>query len=186
MDSKTTVMGSEESFILSTMHALWKNRCLSLIVGLKIPELLCCAEEPSLSIEDIAKKSGCDSSKGLYPVMKLLAQWGIGKELQKKHFARNRGLELLRRDKGPGFGHLLAYFCGDEHYTSMRSLAACVKHGQPCFFLEHGMSHFEYMNDLENRPYDKTKMFEGSSAHLIGSDERRSAAEFSVSFIKYI
>ena len=180
MENKSTVMCSEESFILSTINALWKNRCLSLIVGLKVPELLCAAEEP-LSIEDIAKKSGCASSEGLYFVMKMLALWGIGKELENKQFAKNRGMQLLRRDNGPGLGHLIEYFCSEENIAATRSLAACIKRNQVPFVFEHGMNHFEYMNDIENRPYDNAKMLEGSSEYPIGSDERR--REFAANYL---
>ncbi|KAK3735656.1 hypothetical protein QZH41_002556 [Actinostola sp. cb2023] len=152
---------------------MWQNRCLSLAVGLKIPELLCTSEESSLSIEDIAIKSGCKSSKQLYPIMKVLAQWEIGKELENKHFAKNQAMELLRRDKGPSLGHLVEYFCSEEHFSAMRYMAECVRNGQQAFVLEHGMSHFDYMNDTEKCSYDKEKMFKGSSEHLIGSHERR-------------
>ncbi|KAK3726163.1 hypothetical protein QZH41_006940 [Actinostola sp. cb2023] len=149
------------------------NRCLSVIVGLKIPELLCNSEESSLSIEDIATKSGCTSSKQLYPMMRVLAQWGIGKELENKSFAKNQAMELLRRDDGPNLGHMVAYYCSEEHITAMRSLAKCVRQNKPAFVLEHGMTHFDYMNEVTEKPYDQRKMFQGSSEHLIGSYERR-------------
>ncbi|KAK3735679.1 hypothetical protein QZH41_011986, partial [Actinostola sp. cb2023] len=45
--------------------------------------------------------------------------------------------------------------------------------GQAAFVLEHGMNHFDYMNRTEKCSYDKEKMFQGSSEHLIGSHERR-------------
>ncbi|KAK3739571.1 hypothetical protein QZH41_018311, partial [Actinostola sp. cb2023] len=51
----------------------------------------------------------------------------------------------------------------------------CVSiNGQAAFVLEHGMrSHYDYMNDTEKCSYDKEKMFQGSSEHLIGSHEHR-------------
>ncbi|KAK3733239.1 hypothetical protein QZH41_002011 [Actinostola sp. cb2023] len=173
MEAKATAISSEQSIILSMLHGMWQNRCLSLVVGLKIPDLLCNSQESSLSIEDIAIKSGCTSSKQLYPIMKLLAQWGIGKELENKHFAKNQAMELLRRDKGPSLGHLVEYLCSEEHFSAMRSMAECVRNGQQAFVLEHGMSHTDYMNDTEKCSYAKEKMFKGSSEHLIGSHERR-------------
>src|SRR6056300_357841 len=141
-----SVISSEESFLLSILHSLWRNRCVSVIVGLKIPDIVCSSQETSISIEEIAATSGCDSSKQLYPMMRLAAQWGIGIELENKHFAKNKTLELLRRDKGPSVGHFVEYLLGDEFYSGSRSLAACVKHGKPAFLLEHGMAHFQYMS----------------------------------------
>lgn len=106
-------------------------------------------------------------------MMRLLALWGIGKGLENKHFAKNKALELLRRDQGPSFGHIFEYANGDECYTAMRSLAACVKHGKPAFVIEHGMTHTQYLYGLEQCPYNADKMFEGASKYKIGSDERR-------------
>ncbi|KAK3715492.1 hypothetical protein QZH41_002226, partial [Actinostola sp. cb2023] len=173
MEASPTAISSEQSVILSMIHGMWQNRCLSVIVGLKIPELLCNSEESSLSIEDMAMKSGCTSSKQLYPMMRVLAQWGIGKELENKRFAKNQAMELLRRDKEPSLGHFVAYICSEEHFTAMRSLAKCVRQNKPAFVLEHGMTHFDYMNEVTEKPYDQRKMFQGSSEHLIGSYERR-------------
>ncbi|KAK3727344.1 hypothetical protein QZH41_007742 [Actinostola sp. cb2023] len=173
MEASPTAISSEQNVILSMIHGMWQNRCLSVIVGLKIPDLLCTSEESSLSIEDIAIKSGCTSSKQLYPMMKVLAQWGIGKELENKRFAKNQAMELLRRDKEPNLGHMVAYHCSEEQFTAMRSLAKCVRQNKPAFVLEHGMTHFDYMNKVTEKPYDQRKMFQGSSEHLIGSYERR-------------
>jgi len=54
----------------------------------------------------------------------------------------------------------------------MNSLASCVKYGQPAFVQQHGMNHFEYMNP-DKVPYNKDKIFQGSSQHPIGSRKRR-------------
>lgn len=76
---------------------------------------------------------------------------------------------------------------GEECYTGLRSLAACVKHGKPAFVLEHGMTHIQYLSDIENCPYNVEKMYEGASKHKIGSDERRrELAENYSSGLKYI
>ncbi|XP_028512910.1 uncharacterized protein LOC110232448 [Exaiptasia diaphana] len=165
-------VSSQEAYVLSIMHSLWKNRSIAVILGLKIPELLCNSEKPSMSIEEIATKSGCQSSTQLYALMRLLARWGIGRELENKHFTKNESMEVLRRDKGPSVGHAFEYYCSEEHYSALRSLGSCVKQGKPAFILEHGMDHFTYMYDLV-KCYDQSKMFEGSSEHKIGSDDRR-------------
>lgn len=125
-----------------------------------------------MSIEEIARRSGCETSLQLYDVMRVLARCGIGKELENKHFTKNDGMELLRRDQGPSLGHMFGYFASDELIRSLSSLGAAVKQGKPAFVLEHGMTHFTYMSDLERR-YDPSKMSEGTSIHKIGSDERR-------------
>ncbi|KXJ10491.1 Aclacinomycin 10-hydroxylase RdmB [Exaiptasia diaphana] len=165
-------VSSQEGNLLTIMHSVWKNRCIGIIVGLKIPELLCNSEKPSTSIEEIAAKSGCKTSTQLYAVMRLLARWKIGKEVENKHFAKNESMELLRRDKGPSIGHLFEYHSSEEHVSALRSLGSCVKQGKPAFVLDHGMNHVEYMYNLE-KCYDQTKMYEGTSEFKIGSDDRR-------------
>ncbi|XP_031571994.1 uncharacterized protein LOC116306099 [Actinia tenebrosa] len=167
-------IGQEENFILSTFHGVWLNRCLSLVVGFKIPDLLCNTDKPSVSIEDIAAKTGCSSSEKIYLIMRLLAQWGIGKELENRHFAKNRAMELLRMDQGPSFGHFLSSYSSEEYLMGLLSLPEAVRSNQSAFFLAHGMKDFyEYMNQIDDSPYDKSKQFRGSSTVMIGSDERR-------------
>ncbi|KAK3701528.1 hypothetical protein QZH41_007905 [Actinostola sp. cb2023] len=161
------------------------NRCLSAIVGLKIPELLCTSEEFSLSIEDIATKSGCTSSKQLYPMMRVLAQWGIGKELENKRFAKTQAMELLRRDKGPSLGHMLEYFGSDEFIMATRQMATSIRHGEPAFVLEHGMTHLQYMYEFDQSPDDKGKTSEGSSEHP-SYDRRRELANNYESAMAYM
>ncbi|KXJ24419.1 6-hydroxytryprostatin B O-methyltransferase [Exaiptasia diaphana] len=113
--------------------------------------------------------------------MKVLGQWGIGKELDNKHFAKNQGMELLRRDKGPSLGHLVHYYGSEEHFFALGMLPECVRHGKPAFKLQHGMSHYNYMSDMTTHPYSESKMVMGSSQHLIGSNERR--REFAQNYI---
>lgn len=166
-------VSSEEASILSIMHSVWKHRCIGIMLGLKIPDLICNSSEPSVSIEEIASRTGCETSLQLYPVMRLLAQSGIGVELENKHFTKNKSLELLRQDKGPSLGHLAEYLTSDEHFTALRRLPACVKYGKPAFLNEHGMTHLEYMFGVNKLAYDEKKMFEGIPGCNIGTDERR-------------
>lgn len=138
-------------------------------------------EESSLSIEEIADKSGCASSKMLYPIMRALAQWGIGIELENKRFTKNQAMEILRRDKpGAGLGHAVEYHCSEEHFSALRFLAEGVKQNKPAFELDHGMNHFEYMQEPEKYPYEDKRMFQGASKHAIGSPQRRK--EFAEAF----
>ena len=58
------------------------NRCLSLVVGFKIPDLLCNTDQPSISIQEIAEKKGCSASDRIYVIMRLLAQWELAKNLK--------------------------------------------------------------------------------------------------------
>lgn len=94
--NRQLVISSEESFLLSIYNSLWRNRCLSVIIGLKIPDIICSAET-SISIEAIAAKSGCDSTKQLYPMMRLLAQLGIGIELAREQtFCKEQNTGTLK------------------------------------------------------------------------------------------
>ena len=43
--------------------------------------------------------------------MRTMAQWGIGEEISgERSFKANKAMELLRRDKGPSLGHMVAYY----------------------------------------------------------------------------
>lgn len=174
MEGSTTsdVISSDHSVILSMFHGMWQQRCLSLIVAFEIPELLCNSDHP-VHIDDIAAKTNCRSSKQLYPIMRVLAQWGIGKEMENKHFTTNPTMKLLRRDLGASLGHLVQHYGSEEHLMAMRSMAQCVREGTPAFVLEHGMTIFSYLSDISNQPYDEKKTFYGASKHPIGGDERR-------------
>lgn len=146
-----TAVSPEEAYILSLIWSVWKNRCVAVILNFKIPELLCNTDKESISIEEIASKSGCQSSVQLYAVMKVLAHCGIGKELENKHFSKNKSMELLRRDQGSSLGHFFYYLSCDEHFSALRSLGGCLKTGERAFSIEHGMTHLDYLGDFETK-----------------------------------
>ena len=100
---------------------VWKSRCLSVLVSLGVPELLCNSCSP-VSIQAIAERTPCHTDEKIYKVVRTMAQWvGIGEEFSEKCFQANRGMELLRRDKGPSLGHMISYINGsDEVWTSRR------------------------------------------------------------------
>lgn len=78
IDTTPKAISPEQNVILSMLYGAWQNRCLSLVVEFKIPELLCKSDKPSISIDEIATDTGCKTSTQLYPIMRVLAQWGIG------------------------------------------------------------------------------------------------------------
>jgi len=160
--------------IMSMIHGMWRTRCLNVLVGFKIPELLCNTSKKSLSIEEIASQTGCASTNQIYHVLRGMAQWGIGVELEDKHFAKNQAMELLRKDNGPSMGHVVEFCTNDEMWKAAVSFPEAVKQDRPAFVVEHGMTHFTYMFDSDNVPYDPTKMTKCHfSEHPIGSNERR-------------
>lgn len=73
MSSSTKSVLNDQCSIMSMIHGMWQARCLSVLVGLKIPELLCNAREESLSIEEIAYLTGCTSTQHIYHVLRVLA-----------------------------------------------------------------------------------------------------------------
>ncbi|KAK3731532.1 hypothetical protein QZH41_002015 [Actinostola sp. cb2023] len=165
---------ADQSLLLSMIHGMWQTRCLSVLVGLKIPELLCNTKEHSLDIEEVASKTGCTSTNQIYQIMRVLAQWGIGVELENKHFAKNHAMELLRRDEGPSMGHVVGFFCSEEMWKATVSFPEAVKQNCPAFVLEHGMDNFKYMNAIDSCKYDPKNMSKCNfSTNRIGSDERR-------------
>ena len=46
---------------------IWKSRCLSVLVSLAIPELLCESKQP-VSIQEIADRTGCHTDEQIYKV----------------------------------------------------------------------------------------------------------------------
>ena len=165
---------SEERFISSVFCGVWKSRCLSILVSLSVPELLCNSCSP-VSIQEIAERTGYRTDEKIYKLMRAMAQWGIGEELSEKRFQANRAMELLRRDKGPSLGYMVySYYGSDEVWTAMLGLPKAIKHGgDTAFELAHGMNLNDYMYKVEELEYssDKTKL--GDAASEMGTKERR-------------
>ena len=164
---------SEERLISSMFSGIWKSRCLSVLVSLGVPELLCNSCSP-VSIQEIAERTGCRTEEKIYKVMRTMAQWGIGKELSDKRFQANRAMELLRRDKGPSLGHMVSYYGSDEVWISMLGLPEAIKHGgDTAFELAHGMNIYDYMYKVEELEYSTDKTKPGDLASVMGTKERR-------------
>ena len=161
----------EENIICSMYHGVWQSRCLSLLVSLGVPEILCNSVSTSMSIDEIAEKTGCTASGQLYRVLSALAQWGIGVEKEDKHFAANRAIELLRRDQGQSMGHLVCYYGSDEIWAAMMEFPEAVKSGQPAYEIAHGMDLYEYM--AGGKPTKTETTHKGGREHEMGSKERK-------------
>ena len=164
---------SEEKLISSMFCGVWKSRCLSVLVSLGVPELLCnsCS---SVSIQEIAERTGCRTDEKIYKLLRTMAQWGIGEELIEKRFQANRAMELLRRDKGPSLGHMVSYYGSDEVWTAMFGLPEAIKHGgDTAFELAHGMNLYDYMYKVEELEYsfDKTNLNIGDVASEMGTKQ---------------
>ena len=169
---------TEEKLISSMFCGIWKSRCLSVLVSLGVPELLCTSSSP-VSIQEIAERTGCHTYEKLYKIMRTMAQWGIGEELSEKNFKANRAMELLRRDKGPSLGHMVGYFVSDEVWAAMLALPEVIKHGgdgagHGAFEITHGMSLYDYMFKVEELEYSPDKTKTGNPASEMGTKQRRS------------
>ena len=160
----------EENIICSMFYGLWHNRCLSVLVSLGVPEILCNNVSTSMSIDEIAEKTGCTTSGQLYRVLSALAQWGIGVEKEDKHFAANRAIELLRRDEGPSMGHLVFYYGSDEVWAAMMEFPEAVKTGRPAYEIAHGVNVYEYL--AGDKPAKTKTTHKGGREHGMGSKER--------------
>ena len=164
---------SEEKLISSMFSGVWKSRCLSVLVSLGVPELLCNSCSP-VNIQDIAERTGCCTDVKIYKLLRTMAQWGIGEELSGKRFQANRAMELLRRDKGPSLGHMVSYYGSDEVWTAMLGLPEAIKHGgDTAFELAHGMNLYDYMYKVEELEYSSDKTNLGHVASEIGTKRRR-------------
>ena len=58
---------TEEKLISSMFSGIWKSRCLSVLVSLGVPELLCNSVTP-VSIQEIAERTGCHTDEKVYKV----------------------------------------------------------------------------------------------------------------------
>ena len=74
--------------ISSMLSGIWKSRCLSVLVSLGVPELLCNSVTP-VSIQEIAQQTACHTDEKIYKVLRTMPQRGIGEELSEKHFKAN-------------------------------------------------------------------------------------------------
>ena len=164
---------SEEKIISSMFCGLWKSRCLSVLVSLGVPELLCNSSSP-VRIQEIAERTGCLTDEKIYKVMRTMAQWGIGEELSEKRFKANRAMELLRRDKGPSLGHMVSYYGSDEVWTAMLAFPEAVKHGDDTAFeLAHGMNIYEYMYKVDELEYSPKNTTPKNVASEMGAKRKR-------------
>ena len=164
---------TEEKVIASMFSGIWKSRCLSVLVSLGIPELLCESSE-SVSIQEIAKRTGCRTDEQIYKIMRTMAQWGIGEEISgKRSFKANKAMELLRSDKGPSLGHMVAYYGSDEVWSSMLVFPDAVKNGVTAFELAHGMNIYDYMYKVDTLEYVPGKATTNNLVRDLGSQQRR-------------
>ena len=164
---------TEEKLISSMFCGIWKSRCLSVLVSLGVPELLCTSSSP-VSIQEIAERTGCHTDEKIYKVMRTMAQWGIGEELSEKSFKANRAMELLRRDKGPSLGHMVGYYGSDEFWTAMLAIPEAIKRGgDTAFELAHGMNLYDYMYKVGELEYSLDKMKPENPASEMGTKQRQ-------------
>ena len=164
---------TEEKLISSMFSGIWKSRCLSVLVSLGVPELLCNSVTP-VSIQEIAQRTACHTDEKIYKVLRTMAQWGIGEELSEKHFKANRAMELLRRDKGPSLGHMVGYYASDEVWAAMLAFPQAVKDdGDTAFEIAHGMNLYDYMYRAEELEYSSPTKSEDMASDM-GTKQRRS------------
>ena len=82
-------------------------------------------------------------------------------------------MELLRRDKGPNLGHMVAYYTGsDEVWSSMFVFPDAVKNGDTAL-LAHGMTIYDYMYKIDTREYDRVKVTTENLVQEVGSRQNR-------------
>lgn len=162
---------AEEKLISSMFSGIWKSRCLSVVVSLGVPELLCNSVTP-VSVQEIAERTGCHTDEKIYKVLSTMAQWGIGEELSEKHFRANRAMELLRRDKGPSLGHMVEYYGSDEVWAAMLAFPEAVKYGDTAFERAHGMNLYDYMYRAGKLEYSVPTKSENMASDM-GTNQRR-------------
>jgi len=81
-------------------------------------------------------------------------------------------MELLRRDKGPSLGHMVAYYGSDEVGSSVLVFPYAVKNGDIAFKLSHGMN-IDYMNKIDTPEYGRVKATAENLVQEVGLRQRR-------------
>ena len=82
-------------------------------------------------------------------------------------------MELLRRDKKPNLGHMVAYYNGsDEVWSSMLVFPDAVKNGDTAL-LAHGMTIYDYMYKIDTPEYDRVKATTENLVQEVGSRQKR-------------
>ena len=88
-------------------------------------------------------------------------------------------MELLRREKGPSLGHMVAYYGSDEVCSSGLVFPDAVKNGDTAFELAHGMNIYNYMYKIDTPENGRVKAAlrisykkwvygkEGANSHMI-------------------
>ena len=86
---------------------------------------------------------------------------------------RLNAMELLRRDKGPSLGHMVAYYGSEEVWSSMLVFPEGVKNGDTAFKLAHGINIYHYMNKIDTVEYDLIKATTENLVQEVGLRQRR-------------
>ena len=64
---------------------------------------------------------------------------------------------MLRREKGPSLGHMVAYYGSDEVCSSVLVFPDAVENGDTAFELANGMNIYDYMYKSDTPEYDRVK-----------------------------
>ena len=82
-------------------------------------------------------------------------------------------MELLRRDKGPSLGHMVAYYGSDEVGSSVLVFPHAVKDGDTAFKLAHGKNIYDYMNKIDTPENGRVKATTENLVQEVGLRQRR-------------
>ena len=82
-------------------------------------------------------------------------------------------MELLRGDKEPSLGHMVAYYSSEEVWSSMLVFPEAVKNGDTAFKLPHGINIYDYMNKIDTLEYGRVKATTENLVQEVGLRQRR-------------
>ena len=82
-------------------------------------------------------------------------------------------MELLRREKEPSLGHMIAHYGCDEVCSSVLVFPDAVKNGDTAFELAHGMNIYDYMYKIDTPEYGRAKATKENLVQEVGLRQRR-------------
>ena len=82
-------------------------------------------------------------------------------------------MELLRREKEPSLGHMIAHYGCDEVCSSVLVFPDAVKNGDTAFELAHGMNIYDFMYKIYTPEYGRVKATKENLVQEVGLRQRR-------------
>ena len=116
------------------------TQALGVVAQLNVADLL---KDGSLPIAELAAKAGVHE-EALYRVMRMLAGYGVFREIGRKHFELTDQAQLLRSDVSSTLREFAILFADPVHNAAYAEALHSVRTGESAFAKTHGGEIFDY------------------------------------------